>query len=145
MNWIIQNKKLSFLRGNLRSLQRSKGLLVDRKTDKIQLRLTIENVYRRQIGGAKMLYPFMTLEDNTEIVHSEALTIDGKEQVKVCIEKPVFEGFHSAECWLPEYRWDKVNGFSQEEIEEYQKLLESLAHIIIRLSREGGFDNAANF
>lgn len=30
-----------------------------------------------------MLYPFMTLNDNTEIVHSEILNNNGKEQVKV--------------------------------------------------------------
>ena len=51
-----------------------------------------------------MLYPFMTLNDNTEIVHSEAIEKDGREQVKVCIEKPVFDGFHSATCWLPDYK-----------------------------------------
>ena len=39
----------------------------------------------QDIGGRKMLYPFMTLEDETEIVHSEPLTVDGKEKVKVVI------------------------------------------------------------
>lgn len=29
-----------------------------------------------------MLYPFMTLNDNTEIVHSEIIEKDGKEQVE---------------------------------------------------------------
>ena len=33
-----------------------------------------------------MLYPFMTLEDKTEIVHSEAYIEDGKEKVRVEIE-----------------------------------------------------------
>ena len=47
-----------------------------------------------------MMYPFMTLEDNTEIVHSELLQ-DGK-SVKVYIEKPIDGGFCSAECYLPE-------------------------------------------
>lgn len=51
-----------------------------------------------------MLYPFMTLNDNTEIVHSESLQKDGKEQVEVRIEKPVYGGFHSASCWLPDYK-----------------------------------------
>lgn len=37
-----------------------------------------------------MLYPFMTLNDNTEIVHSESLQKDGKEQVEVRIKKPVY-------------------------------------------------------
>lgn len=96
-----------------------------------------------------MLYPFMTLNDNTEIVHSEPLQKDGQEQVKVCIETPVYGGFHSATCYLPSYSWEDVNGFSKDEIEHFQSLLESVAHVIIRLAREGGLEtevqDAANF
>ena len=62
-----------------------------------------------------MLYPFMTLNDNTEIVHSEILENSGKEEVEVRIEKPVQGGFYSATCWLPEYRWENIQGFSQED------------------------------
>ena len=36
----------------------------------------------------------MTLEDETEIVHSEPLMVDGKEKVKVVIEQPVTGGFY---------------------------------------------------
>ena len=92
-----------------------------------------------------MLYPFMTLNDNTEIVHSEAMYIDGKEQVKVCIERPVYEGFHYIECFLPEYEWKNNQGFTEEDIAQFQELLESTAHIIIELAREGGLENASNF
>ena len=83
-----------------------------------------------------MLYPFMTLNDNTEIVHSEVLFQDNREQVQVRIEKPVPDGFHSATCWLPDYRWEKIVGFSEEDIHYFQELLESVAHVIIRLARE---------
>ena len=49
-----------------------------------------------------MMYPFMTLDDGTEIVHSERKA-DGS--VKVYLEKPDAElCFRSAVCWLPEYR-----------------------------------------
>ena len=92
-----------------------------------------------------MLYPFMTLEDETEIVHSEPLMIDGEEQVKVVIEKPVYGGFNSAVCWLPKYRWEKIEGFNDEEIKGFQILLESVSHVIIELARDGGFDRAAGF
>ncbi|MDO5327240.1 MAG: hypothetical protein Q4G00_11045 [Clostridia bacterium] len=92
-----------------------------------------------------MIYPFMTLNDETEIVHSESKMIDGRETVKVVIEKPVWGGFHSAVCWLPEYRWEDIQGFSQEEISSYQELLESVAHVIFELARDGGFNRAANF
>lgn len=92
-----------------------------------------------------MLYPFMTLNDNTEIVHSGVLNTDGKERVKVCIERPVYEGFQSVECYLPEYEWKNNKGFTDKDIEAFQELLESMAHVIIELAREGGFDNASNF
>lgn len=78
-----------------------------------------------------MLYPFMTLADETEIVHSESRMIDGREQVKVVLEKPVVGGFHSAVCWLPDYRWEDVQGFDQDEIRSYQALIQSVSHVII--------------
>ena len=89
-----------------------------------------------------MMYPFMQLEDNTEIVHSELLA---DEKVKVYIEKPVEGGFHSATCYLPKYQWDGITGFTREDIDKYQELLESTAHLIIRFAGEGGFNNAASF
>ena len=92
-----------------------------------------------------MLYPFMTLNDGTEIVHSEAYLEDDKEIVRVEIEKPVSGGFDSAIIYLPDYRWDRVIGFSHEEIGYLQELIESVAHIIIRLAREGGFEHVSNF
>jgi hypothetical protein len=48
-----------------------------------------------------MMYPFLTLNDDTEITHSEAQP-DGR--VRVYIETPnAKDGFHSAVCWLPDY------------------------------------------
>lgn len=91
------------------------------------------------------MYPFMTLNDKTEVVHSEAYNENGSEVVKVYFEKPVYGGFHCAECYLPSYRWENIDGFSKDEIEYFQEYLESVAHIVIRLARDGGFDNAANF
>ncbi len=90
-----------------------------------------------------MMYPFLTLDDNTEIVHSE---IHENDTVKVYIEKPDEKDcFHCAICWLPQYRWEGIWGFSEDEIKRYQSIIESTAHLIIRFAREGGFDNAANF
>lgn len=96
-----------------------------------------------------MLYPFMTLNDGTEIVHSETIETAGKEKVEVRIEKPVYGSFHSATCWLPEYKWENIDGFSPEDIQYFQELLESVAHIILQLAREGGIegglDDASGF
>ena len=47
-----------------------------------------------------MLYPFMTLNDGTEIVYSSPIQNGNQEQVKVQIETPVENGFKSATCIL---------------------------------------------
>lgn len=90
-----------------------------------------------------MMYPLITLEDNSEIVHSE-MKANGK--VKVYVEKPDEKDcFHNATCWIPGYRWEDINGFSQEEIGAYQSIIESLAHLILRFAKEGGLESAASF
>lgn len=68
-----------------------------------------------------MMYPFMTLDDGTEIVHSE-MQEDGR--VKVYMERPdERDGFHCAACWLPDYTWENVSGFSEEDMEQFQMIL----------------------
>ena len=90
-----------------------------------------------------MMYPFLTLDDNTEIVHSE-MKPDGT--VQVYIEKPdENDGFHSAYCLLPSYTWENVSGFSTEEISRYMEIITSAAHLILQFSKEGGFENASGF
>ncbi|MBQ6159730.1 MAG: hypothetical protein IJK24_02155 [Oscillospiraceae bacterium] len=90
-----------------------------------------------------MMYPYLTLDDDTEIVHSE-MREDGT--VKVYIEKPdETDCFHNAVCVLPRYEWSEINGFSSEELTFFQKILENNAHMIIELSQCGGFDHAAGF
>ena len=89
-----------------------------------------------------MMYPFLTLDDESEIVHSELLP-DG--QVQVYIEKPdEKDGFHNASCYLPGYRWENISGFSEGELSRYQEIIESTAHLILRFARDGGFEHAAN-
>lgn len=44
----------------------------------------------------RMLYPFITLNEGTEIVHSELMPKDDRDQVKVVIEKTVDRGFEHA-------------------------------------------------
>ena len=79
-----------------------------------------------------MMYPFLTLDDNTEIVHSDMLT-DGK--VKVYIEKPDEKDcFHHATCYLPDYEWVDISGFTSTEIERYKEIIESTAHLIMEFS-----------
>ena len=81
-----------------------------------------------------MMYPYMTLKDDTEITHSEVKE-DGR--VKVYIETPdEKDGFHHAVCWLPEYEWQDIEGYSETEMEAFRTLVRNNAHLMIR--REGG-------
>lgn len=90
-----------------------------------------------------MMYPFLTLDDQTEIVHSE-MNADGS--VKVYMEKPDEKDcFHYAACYLPQYKWEDIFGFSEEEINRLKEVVESTAHLILRYSKEGGFENASSF
>lgn len=87
-----------------------------------------------------MMYPYLTLNDDTEITHSE-MKEDGS--VKVFIETPdETGGFNSAVCWLPQYKWENVRGYSEEEISFFHTLLRNNAHVIIEFSRDGGVLNA---
>lgn len=89
-----------------------------------------------------MMYPFMTLADDTEITHSE---MKPDQRVKVYIEKPdARDGFHYATCWLPAYEWRDIFGFSQEELRYFDQLVHNNAHLIMEFSRQGGILNAAN-
>lgn len=90
-----------------------------------------------------MMYPFMTIDNDTEVVHSERYE-DGR--VKVYIETPdEKDGFHNAVCWLPDYKWENVSGYSEEEIERFKRYVQNNAHLIMEFASEGGFANASNF
>ena len=89
-----------------------------------------------------MMYPFLTLEDNTEIVHSEQLE---NGEVKVYVETPDEKDcFHNMICYLPSYRLE-VNGYTTEDVNYYLDIIKSTAHLIIEFSKEGGFMNASGF
>ena len=85
-----------------------------------------------------MMYPYMTLADGTEIVHSQIVEKDGKRKIYVHFERPVDNGFDSARCELPDYIWIEKDGFSDEEIEMFEKLLHSNAHLIYKYAESGG-------
>ena len=90
-----------------------------------------------------MMYPFLTLDDNTEIGHFE---MGENGRVKVYLERPdAKDGFHHALCWLPGYQWEDVSGFSAEDMTRFQEVIQSTAHLILEFSQEGGFDSAVSF
>ena len=90
-----------------------------------------------------MMYPFLTIDQNTEITHSE---MKENGEVKVYIEKPDEQDcFHYATCWLPSDRWENIFGFTGKEKERLKDVIKSEAHLIIQLSQTGGFDDASGF
>ena len=67
-------------------------------------------------------------------------------KVKVYVEKAdAKDGFHHATCFLPEYRWEDIFGFTQEDIARYQRIIENSANLIIEFAKDGGFQNASGF
>lgn len=87
------------------------------------------------------MYPYLTLNDDTEITHSE-MKADGT--VKVYIETPdETGGFKNSVCWLPEYKWEDIHGYSESEMEFYKELIRKNAHLILEFSKEGGVLYAA--
>ncbi len=90
-----------------------------------------------------MMYPILTLDDNTEIVHSD-MRPDGT--VKVYLERPdVRLCFRHTACYLPGYTWEDIVGFTQAKIDRYQDVIESTARLILGFSQEGGFDIVETF
>lgn len=89
-----------------------------------------------------MMYPYMTLADETEIVHSHLITEDGTEKVIVHFERPKEDGFDSARCELPSYTWTLRDGYSDAEIADFEKFLAANAHLLFKYARSGGLEIA---
>lgn len=82
-----------------------------------------------------MMYPYMILSDETEILHSQIIN---ENTVEVHFERPTEEGFDVARCSLPTYEWIKREGFSDTEIEIFEKFLRSNAHLLYKYAENGG-------
>lgn len=89
-----------------------------------------------------MLYPYITLGDGTEILHTGVKEKDGLETVQVHFEKPISTGFKSARCILPTYEWIIKENYSDEEIAFFIEFLEHNIHLIYEFARVGGAESA---
>ena len=89
-----------------------------------------------------MMYPYMTLADETEIVHSQIIEKDGMKKVIVNFERPTENGFYYERCELPDYKWTERIGQSDEEIEMFEELLHSNAHLLYKYAENGGIQIA---
>ena len=85
-----------------------------------------------------MMYPYMTLADETEIVHSQIIEKDGLKKVIVNFERPTDSGFDSARCELPDYKWTQCQGYSKDEIAMFEELLHSNSHLLYKYAENGG-------
>lgn len=71
-----------------------------------------------------VMYPYMTFEDGTEVIHSDLITDGDIEKVIVHFERPTAEGFDSARCELPSCSWTDWKGhFTQSEKRAFEECL----------------------
>ena len=89
-----------------------------------------------------MMYPYMTLSDETEITHSHLIERDGQQIVEVHFERPTETGFDSARCVLPTYTWKFNEGYSPAEIAFFEEFLRHNAHLFYRYAAQGGIQCA---
>lgn len=82
-----------------------------------------------------MLYPYMTLIDETEIVYSQLIGHGSAEKVIVHFERPTENGFDSARCELPAYRWVLQDGYSDRELSAFEEFLKKNARQIWEYAR----------
>lgn len=76
-----------------------------------------------------MMYPFMTLNDETEIVYSDRKE-DG--MVKIYLETPdEKDGFHNMTCYLPSFEIKEVNGYSTKQVEAFMEIVRSKENLIM--------------
>lgn len=84
------------------------------------------------------MYSYITLSDETEITHSHIVERNARKEVEVHFERPTENGFDFARCILPTYEWVKKEGYSDTEIQFFEKLLQHNAHLFYKYAEEGG-------
>lgn len=85
-----------------------------------------------------MMYPYIELPDETLITHSHLKEENEIKIVDVHFERPTQYGFDSARCRLPSYEWILRDGYSDEEIEKFERILQDAAHLFYKYAELGG-------
>lgn len=85
-----------------------------------------------------MMYPYITFSDETEVTHSQVIDNRGQQIIEVHFERPTEIGFDTARCCLPEYKWIKRDGYSDEELSKFEDFLRSNAHLLYKYAANGG-------
>ena len=84
-----------------------------------------------------MEYPFITLDNGTQISHSEMLA---DRSVLVYIRK---DAFHRAVLVLPAQEWREVTGFMADELAQFKRVILKMTPLILEFSQKGGFRGAS--
>ena len=85
-----------------------------------------------------MIYPYMTLKDEIEVVFTNVFEENGIKKVEVHFERPTDDGFDTARCQLPSYKWLVKDGFSDQEIAFFEQFLQANAHLFYKYGASGG-------
>jgi len=89
-----------------------------------------------------MMYPFITLADGTLITHSHLLGDGDNKAVEVHFERPSANCFDTARCRLPSYEWILRDGYSDDEITLFEKMLHDGADVFFKYAELGGMSVA---
>lgn len=89
-----------------------------------------------------MIYPYITLADGTEIVHTQVFEENNIQKVEVHFERPTKDGFDTARCQLPSYTWLIREGFSEKELDMFDQFMHSNAHLFYKYGNNGGIQIA---
>ena len=85
-----------------------------------------------------MMYPYITLPDETLITHSHLLGDGENKSVEVHFERPSPNCFDTARCSLPSYKWIIRDGYTDDEIAMFEQLLRGAAHSFFKYAENGG-------
>lgn len=80
----------------------------------------------------------MTLDDQTEIVHSQVIEEKDQKKIIVNFERPTEDGFDSARCELPDYKWTIITGYTSEDICFFEQLLHEKSNLMYSLQTNVG-------
>ena len=84
-----------------------------------------------------MEYPFITLDDGTQISHSEMLA-DRSVLVYIRRDAPC-----RAVYALPAQAWREAAGFTADELEHIKRVIMKMTSLILEFSQKGGFRGAS--
>ena len=89
-----------------------------------------------------MMYPYITLADETLITFSHLMGDDENKYVEVHFERPKPYGFDMARCVIPSYEWIIRDGYTDDEIIMFEQLLRDSAHTFFKYAEIGGLNIA---